>query len=128
MMHSPLVIESIPSFVVHNYGATQADAAPDSTSSCLENDPVSIAASIILFPLMMEVVQMMMFLRPAESVSYELILEAVKDDLLSSCFAINLNAAISVNVIPPTNTTNTVCLVDVPDRRARALTALSSPF
>lgn len=107
----------------------QASAASEGASSCLANDPVSIAASIILFPLMIDVVQMTMFLRPSQLVSDHLGTDVRRNfNSLSSCFAINLSAAISVNVIPPTKTTKTVCLVEFPDNNARALTALSSPF
>lgn len=92
------------------------------------NEFFSIAASIIRFPLIIEVVQMTRFLRP---LIYMLAVpqppQTVKYSL-SSCFAMNRNAAISVKVMPPTNTMNTVCLLPAPDNNALALTALSSPF
>ncbi|KAK5624598.1 hypothetical protein RRF57_000313 [Xylaria bambusicola] len=106
-------------------------------SSCTNGD-FSIPASIILFPLMIDVAQMTMFLRAASLKLATSFHDALytraggnrrnRGGLPSSFIAMNLNAAISVNVMPPTKTTNTVFLSPPPDRSALALIALSSPF
>ncbi len=98
----------------------------------LPNDSFSIAASIILCPLIIEVVQITKFRRPvfegSVSCSVLQLLMGTQNHIPSSLFAMNRSAAISVKLIPPTNTTNTVFLSPLPDKSALAFTALSSPF
>lgn len=57
---------SQPFLLYHTRRVQTLQAAGVAAPFCFANDSFSIAASIILFPLMMDVVQMTIFLRPGE--------------------------------------------------------------